>query len=214
MKRIFVLVICLILLVPNLAACGKNSIVGVWESSVDVSKALADSLESETPQLSGMFDFKDTCLDLTIELRNDGSYSCNVSKESLDALADTFVRELKKAIPQILELQYGMPLEDIIAASGLEMTPEEFIEANFTEETLRESVNFNYTENVEGGSYYIKDDVFYCTYKIDNNRNMSFNTKFKLDGDTLYFENFIFPGSIDDPAEDAPSMPCTLTRKK
>lgn len=213
MKRIFVLILSLILLVPNLAACGKDSIVGVWESSVDVSNLMTDSFESASSEFEDMFDFKDATLDFTVDFREDGTYSMNISKESLDNIVDVFVRELKKAIPKILELQYGMPLEDIIAASGQDMSPEEFIEANFTDEALRESVNIDYTENVEG-TYIIEDDVFRCFYKIDDNRDMSFNTKFELNGDILYFENFVFPGSPEDSDENASSTPCTLTRKK
>ena len=213
MKRIFVLVICLILLIPNLAACGKNSIVGVWESSVDVSKALADSFESASPELDDMFDFNDALIDFSVEFRKDGTYSMNVSKESLDNLVDVFVRELKKALPKILELQYGMTIEEIVAASGQDMSPEEFIEANFTDESLRKSVSLDYTENVEG-MYIIEDDVFRCFYKIDDNRDMSFNTGFELNGDTLYFENFVFPSLPEESDENSPSFPCTLTRKK
>ena len=213
MKRLLTFIICLTLLIPNLVACGKDPIVGVWESSYDMGEVLKLSLESNSPQFSDLFDFKDMFLDFSIELCEDGTYSFNVSKSSIDALFNEFVAELEEAVPQILELQYGMPLEDIITSYGLDMTPEEFIESNFSDEKLRESVTLDYSENVTG-TYYIEDGVFYCNYKIDDNRNMSLNTKFELDGDTLYFENFVFPNSIEDSNENTPSMPCTLTRKK
>lgn len=93
MKRIFCLFLILIMFTAIFCGCEKTeSIVGDWNTQIDLSKALQEILKTETSS--------DLTVSAKLTFREDGSFSLAADQKSLEKALDTFLDDLKDSLKE------------------------------------------------------------------------------------------------------------------
>ena len=88
-KRILALLLALALSV-SLSACGQeNPVTGEWRGTLDYSQILQEELSSE--DVWEEIPIKDVTLEILFSFRKDGSFSTQITQESIDAMVQTLL---------------------------------------------------------------------------------------------------------------------------
>ena len=88
-KRILALLLALALS-ASLSACGReNPVTGEWRGTLDYSQILQEELSSE--DVWEEIPIKDVTLEILFSFRKDGSFSTQITQESIDAMVQTLL---------------------------------------------------------------------------------------------------------------------------
>lgn len=160
------------------AACAKvpdsKKIVGKWETTVDISKMINDSLkEGEAAEELGDVEFKDISIKLFVEFKEDGTYKSSADEESVNAALDKVVEQL---VPMLTDI-FKTAVAETFGKDASEVTDEEIgsflalLGMSSMEDMarmMREEMDMaDLTGDLEDeGKYMLKDGVLYTTDSV------------------------------------------------
>ena len=181
MKKLFAMVLCLVMVMGVMTACSKSSdkdIVGTWRADVKLSEFM------DVDDLGEMADYLDVDkLELTaiMEFKADGEYIMTMDSKSVDKLVDVMCDGMEKYM-QDMSKELGMSYEDMLTMMGCDSL-EAFLEDSGALEEFDAL-----KEMSETGEYEWKDGILYMDgdktdAKVDGN-----TITIKEDGTTMVFK--------------------------
>lgn len=129
--------------------CKKSDaklIVGKWQTTVNIEKALGDELQEMTDEL-GSIDLSDITLTVNIEFKEDGTYTAGIDKASGQEAVDKMFAAMTPVITNMFKTQL---------AGELDMDPSEITDEMLNE--LLAQAGMPYT-SIQGFIDYLKSDV-------------------------------------------------------
>lgn len=187
MKRILSLSLALLMLALLFTGCSKetDALLGTWEGEVNYASYFNQGLaESAGEALSQYWQVDEFNLTLVMTFREDGTYSMAVDQEKLDASLE----QLK----QVLTAGMTEYMEDLIAASGTEMTVDELLESlGISIEDLLdgaisdEVINALVAECTFDGNYDAKDGKLYTSAGLEYSIDEGLYETYEVTEDTL-----------------------------
>ena len=123
-KRLIALALALVMLFA-LAACGakKPSVVGIWKADLDMRGEMVEQMDASVGGSKSFGEYLDSFVwELTLELRDDGSYtlSCNIDRDiaNFKSAVVAYMRDMineqvgSEVSDDLIATALGMPLED------------------------------------------------------------------------------------------------------
>ena len=217
--RALALALVLMMTAALFAACGQKDekvILGKWETVVDLSKLGGEELEDLTNDI-GELDLSGITLKMSVEFKEDGTYTTDIDKASADAALGTLVERMTPAITETLKKSIaesmGMDassltdedLDSFMSMAGLGSL-EDFV-GSITEEIDSDKL---IEESVTNGRYQLKDGKLYTTDSVDEQIGEDSDvTLYQLTPTTLT----VTPENEDDVPESMKGMlPLTFTK--
>ncbi|MBR4761945.1 MAG: hypothetical protein IK086_04855 [Clostridia bacterium] len=161
MKKISAVVLAVVLVISalSLAGCGsKKSIVGKWETEVDIGEAVSNSLGDESEELAEAFKDVNIVAKYSFEFTDEGKFSMLLDEdalvESFKGSKDAFKKFFNEYLGAMAETM-GMGIDDLLDAQGL---------------TIDELVDEALDESVEAMKENLSDASKKGTYKIDGQK--------------------------------------------
>lgn len=215
MKKILALALSVVMLASMLllTGCGgAKTVVGKWEGEMDMTDALTETLLAEDESMAEYFEFEGFKVDVVFDIKDDGTYTFEMTEESMEKAIASLMETMKKGMPAYIEdmvTAMGMTLDDFIAAAGVESI-DELIETMLTEDSLDEA--FADMESSFEAKYKVEDNKFYSSDDADSDISEDEYMSFELDGNTLTFTELV--GAEEDESTVALFvLPLKLTRK-
>lgn len=170
MKRWIALLLCLVMALGLMAGCGKEeeSIVGTWETEVDISEMLADVVSEAVGSTPEVFAFEDLKITLVITFNEEGTYEMSCDEASAQEMFDELMDQMPAIMTAYLEelLQgTGVTVDQALAAQGTTM--EELIEQSFSNDMVDDMVSEMETNGdweIEDGKLYLDGEE--CEYDL------------------------------------------------
>ncbi len=159
MKKRIALVLCLVLVAGVMVGCGKaDTVVGAWETELDMSRLLAQSLGGEGEELEKYFDFSGLTMKLELTFDEDGTYVMQADEASASAMFTKLVDVMAAGMGDYMVASFKAQgteftvkdIEDMMGGSI-----EEMVKELFTEESLDDLLDDMETE----GEYEYEDGV-------------------------------------------------------
>ena len=127
-NRILALLLALVILL-SLAACGskKPSVVGLWEAEVDMRDQMVEQMDASVGGSKSFGEYLDSFVwVLTLELRQDGTYTLNydIGKEM-----GVFKSAVVDYMRDMINEQVGMEVSDDLIAQALGMSLDEYAQS-------------------------------------------------------------------------------------
>ncbi|MGM9601245.1 MAG: hypothetical protein ACI3W5_06650 [Faecousia sp.] len=148
MKKLIALLLCLVMVMGLMTACGGDSssekgIVGTWTATVKLSDM--EGME-DTEGMEEYFDFDKMSITVNLKFAKDGTYALSFDQKSVDKLVDQMVAGMEKLIEDMAK-EMNMTTKDILDLYGASSV-KEFVETSgmldeFDE--LRETQTGEYT---------------------------------------------------------------------
>lgn len=166
MKRVFAILLSVLLVVTMLCGCGaKGKLKGTWQAKADLSVVMQRVLEENWPDST--YEVANFMVTVELTFRKDGTCSIALQEDSMMAALDQlqvqmqqdFVDSLKE---RLTETDKSVSLEDVLKVTGVELDTlvqdfqDTFQQAYFPG-ALREKMNFNGYFQPDGEKLYISD---------------------------------------------------------
>ena len=187
MKRILSFSLALLMLALNFAGCTKetDALIGTWEGEVNYADYFNQGLtESAGEELAAYWNVDEFNLTIVMTFREDGTYSMTVDREKLN----TSLEELK----QVLNTGLQKYMQDLIAASEMEITVEELMQGldisidDLLDEALgSEVIDALIAECSFEGNFDAKDGKLYTSAGLEYGIDESIYETYEVSGDTL-----------------------------
>lgn len=197
------------------ALTDEEAVAGLWCWELEMAVPITALMEQSMPEMAGKFEFTDLVMPVYIKLAEDGSFTAAIDAEAAAVWPSKF-------LPQAEEFLMCY-FEAMIAASGLDMSVEEFMEmSGFSMEDMLQSLvdgvlseEMMETIVAEGRGYYKLQDGKVYLYNGACNENVY--DLYTLDGDTMVIEKSsgVIAGLVGlDEYDDIVSLvyPVVLTR--
>lgn len=169
MKKLFAMVLCLVMVMGAMTACGKSAekdIVGVWKA--DVSFSEFEDID-DLGEMAEYLDMDKMRMTVVMEFKADGEYIMTMDAKSIDKLVDVMCDGMEKYM-QDMSKELGMSYEDMLTMMGCDSL-EAFLEDSGALEEFDAL-----KEMSETGEYEMKDGILY----MDGDK-----TDAKVDGNTI-----------------------------
>ena len=121
-KKLLALLLTLAMLTALLAGCGSDDskkLIGTWTGTISFAD-MGEDLDSDLAELQEMMDISKLQVDMSLVLREDGTYSMSITPESAEIAIDVMIAEMRPYLEKMIE--------DQLAAEGINMTLDEFFE--------------------------------------------------------------------------------------
>ena len=186
-KKLLALLLTLAMLTALLAGCGSDDskkLIGSWVGTLSLADA-GEDLDGDLAELQEMMDISKLQVDMSLVLREDGTYSMSITPESAEIAIDVMIAEMKPYLEKMIE--------DQLAAEGINMTLDEFFEASgytlddLIEESLdRDEVINSMTEgSAREGQYKASDGKLYFSDSVSQEPSKTEYEPYSFEGETL-----------------------------
>lgn len=189
-----------------ISATATESIVGVWEGTVDLTEYLTTMITEGDESMNGYFNFSGLTMDLTMTFTEEGTCTLEFPRESAEALIASLLEQMKPAMEKILE--------EAIAAEGLDMTLDEFLSLTgiSLDDLLAEAMDTAMAEDMLGeleqsGNYLVQDGKLCISDDLDSEIDEDDYQLYTIKNGVLTIE--VAEGNTD---EENILFPLTLTR--
>lgn len=180
MKKLISLLLCLVMILGVMTACGssdkssaeggsKTGIVGTWKANMKLAEY------GDMGDMSGMEEYIDVdklAITVTMKFTADGEYKLTVDDSSIDKLVDVMCDGMEDYMKDMAEA-YGMSYKDLLSAMGVKSI-REFLEEEGMMDEFEDLKDMN-----ESGEYTFEDGVL----TLDGEE-----VDFELKGNTLTLE--------------------------
>ena len=122
-KKLLALLLTLAMLTALLAGCGSDDskkLIGSWVGTISLADA-GEDLDDDLAELQEMMDISKLQVDMSLVLKEDGTYTMSVTPESAEVAVEVMLVEMRPYLEKMLEEE--------LATNGLDMTLEEAFEA-------------------------------------------------------------------------------------
>ena len=179
MSRILTLALALIIVLSILTGCGKKDeelIIGKWETNINFSDLMEEALkeDAEAEELLGGADFSGITMLMTMEFKEDGTYSLSMDQASGE---EAFKQMAERLIPNLKEVMR----EEYANATGVgpEAVTDEDLESMLTMMGMSSWDDFGdmilgqmdteelFSEANASGNYKLKGGKLYTTDSLD-----------------------------------------------
>ena len=215
MKKFLSIALSIVMLASMLllSGCGSQAIVGKWEGEMDMTDALTEEILASDEGMAEYFEFKDFKVDVIYEINSDGTYSYEMTEESLKEAMNAVVDAMKEGMPAYLEAmasEMGMTFDDLLPLMEVSSV-DEMIDTMFTDEMMEEMLSD--MDDLSGeGKYKAEDGKFYTSDDLDSDVSEDEYMSYELDGKTLTFTEYV--GDEEETAElGTLILPLVLHRK-
>ena len=186
-RKLLALLLTLAMLTALLAGCGSDDskkLIGSWVGTLSLADA-GEDLDDDLAELQEMMDISKLQVDMSLVLREDGTYSMSITPESAEIAIDVMIVEMKPYLEKMIE--------DQLAAEGINMTLDEFFEASgytlddLIEESLdRDEVINSMTEgSAREGQYKASDGKLYFSDSVNQEPSKTECESYSFEGETL-----------------------------
>lgn len=178
MKKLISLLLCLVMILGLMTACGgdknnggsaKTGIVGTWKANVKLAEY------GDMGDMSGMEEYIDVdklAITVTMKFTADGKYKLTVDESSIDKLVDVMCDGLEDYMKDMAK-EMGMSYKDLLNAMGVKSI-RELLEGEGMMDEFEDLKDMN-----ESGEYTFEDGVL----TLDGDE-----VDFELKGNTLTLE--------------------------
>lgn len=186
-RKLLALLLTLAMLTALLAGCGSDDskkLIGSWVGTLSLADA-GEDLDDDLAELQEMMDISKLQVDMSLVLKEDGTYTMSITPESAEVAVEVMLVEMRPYLEKMLE--------DELAANGLDMTLEEAFEAMGTtlDALLEEYIDRDSLVNtmVEGsarsGRYEAKSGKLYFSDSVNADPDKTEYEPYSFEGDTL-----------------------------
>lgn len=165
----------------------KDALVGTWSGQVDVMEQVVEGMRLSAPEIADELEMEAFYIPLTMEFREDGTYTMSVDKEKLDQSMDELIQKSVDATLAYMEKMLqeqgitNMTVDEALAQSGMDRD-------SFTtlmEESLG-TLSTNVAEQMQmEGQYRADKEKLYTSDSTDQKPSDSEYTPYTLDKDSL-----------------------------
>ena len=194
------------LLVPSLFACTKKTdeqlIVGSWTGEIDYTEQMKATVNANPDPMFGSVEVEDFKLKVTVEFKEDGTYSALADEESFKAATRKLIEQIT---PQLKTIITSL----LSAFGGSELTDEqmlEMLEISSWDELADQVLDkgFNSDLGTASGKWELRDGKLYMTDSVDKAVDDSCligayeltDTALKLNLDGSNSKSTIFPSDL------------------
>ncbi len=188
----------------SLSGQARESIVGSWSGTWDVSAAIREGLSGIFPVADELFNDLEFQLDVKFQFRENGTCVMSVVAESVQNAFDKLVPHLIPLVSLVVEMQ--------LKAEGYDISVDEFLKLANTslEEIIRENLNYDsFLQSIgkldEEAAYLIQDERLYLGDDLESDPLQGTAVQMTLENGVLTLDNM-----EGEPVN--PILPLTLTR--
>lgn len=165
----------------------KDALVGTWTGQVDVMEQVVEGMRLSAPEIADELEMEALYIPLTMEFREDDTYTLTVDEEKLDQSMDELIEKSVDAALVYMEKMLqeqgitGMTVDEALAQSGMDRD-------SFTalmEESLGALSSTVAEEMQTEGQYRVDKEKLYTSDSKDQEPSDSEYTPYTLDGNSL-----------------------------
>ena len=144
MKRFIAFFLCILLLAAMLAGCKpsqQKQLLGKWKGRADLAMAYETMLAGADPAMTGHIDIQNFTVELTLEFREDGTYTWSANETQLKLGTNNMMAAIGDGLATYLQIETGMSIDQLLAISGKTMDRllDEYFDPNM-EQVVAESL--------------------------------------------------------------------------
>ena len=124
MKRFIAFFLCILLLAAMLAGCKpsqQKQLLGKWKGRADLAMAYETMLAGADPAMTGHIDIQNVTVELTLEFREDGTYTWSANETQLKLGTSNMMDAIGDGLATYLQIETGMSIDQLLAISGKTM---------------------------------------------------------------------------------------------
>ena len=132
MKRILACLMIVAMMAVMLAGCKPTQeelLQGTWTGTADLAVAYETLLAGADPAMTGHIDIKSFTVEVTLEFREDGTYTWDVNEDHLRIGAANMRDAFAEGLATYLQIETGESMDKLLLVSG--MTMDELMDTYF-----------------------------------------------------------------------------------